>query len=702
MKLLSEGMLTMKNTKIFRIVVLLSFLLAIFLQPVSGQTTDPGPAPAEGMPRLENSLTEAAGEAEFTPLTISLGGGPDYDSGWVAILPGQTMTVTHNLGGANTDNYWVDLEYRSETSGINQSFYGGADISPTGGQVGAFWRNLTTSTISVTRRANDTFAEKVRVRIWTDPSQMSYFHWNALDRGSTTTFTSVTVDPDNYLIDLRFNDANPSKYGINQRFYGGKDCGSDSTDCLANAREGGNWYGLADGTVSVFRQDEDTSFGSPTASWEQFLTKIWALPKPTYSSELNPGEWQYIVPGTDFTFTHNVGGNVDDYLVDLEYKSADPDIGVNQIYYGGARLGSKTPRTHPIDLGSPGDMVGAYWDHLTPTTINVHRNSEDQYANWVRVRIWSFWKPRQANYDSGWFSTPLGESTKDLSSIGGNASNYLVDFQFKDSSGDINQHNYGTNLVSVSPENRIGAYWSNLTDTSIKLVRAPQDASAVQSRLRIWVMPKPDVDAVETIIPGGHWIYNHNLGGSANNYLVDLEFVSPDLGINQAGFGGFDTGTNPAGADQRVGLYWSKLSNTSIDIYRRQEDTFAATQVRLRMWRMAKPNYDSGLVYAGLGGHETILGHRLFQDPEYYFISTTFCNSNDSQGNPEYNQAFFGGADLGVKEPAIANHKVGAYWLKLTSTRISITKELNDTYAGKVEVRMWVIKYFNFLPLAKN
>ncbi len=677
----------MNKMRIFHFVVLLLFLLAVSLQPVAGQSSEPDSKPVDSSPALDTPAN-APGDSTITPLTISLGGGPDYDSGWVPIAKGQKLTLKHNLGKANTDYYWVDLDYLNAVSGINQSYYGGADTAE--GQVGAYWTNLTTSTIAVTRRANDPYAEKVRVRIWTDPSQLSYNHWNGIEQGSTATFTSIAVDPDNYLVDLRFNDSNLYGYGINQRFYGGKDCAPGSADCQANAREGANWYSLSgqpNPHVSTFRQDEDTSMGQGTAGGTQYLFKVWSLPKPTYVSA-----WQAIPVNGTFTFPHSIGGNADDYLVDLEYKSSIPEIGVNQIYYGGARLGSNMPRTNPIDLGSPNDLVGAYWDNLTSSDITVHRNPQDKYADEVRVRIWDFWKPRPADYDSGWFNTPTGETLKnfDLSSKSGNKDNYLVDFQFKNSSGVIHQHNYGMNQDSQG--NHIGAYWSNLENTSIKLVRAPQDTSVAQGRVRLWVMPKPDVDEVYTLNQGAHWVYQHNLGGSPNNYLVDLEFISTTLGTNQAGYGGYDTGTN---YDQQVGVYWNKLDSRYIDVYRRPDDNNADFLVRLRMWRMAKPNYDSGLVYAGAGGTTTTLDHNLYQFPDTYFISTLFYNGDSQNG---YNQAFFGGADLGIKDPQIANDKVGAYWQDLTTSHIKITKEPDDTYAGQVEVRIWVTRFYLYCP----
>ncbi len=330
--------------------------------------------------------------------------------------------------------------------------------------------------------------------------------------------------------------------------------------------------------------------------------------------------------------------------------------------------------------------MGAYWDHLTNTTINVHRNPNDQSASEVRVRIWNFWKPRTANYDSGWFNTPPGETTKDfdLSSAGGSVSNYLVDLQFKDSTGTIHQHNLGMNELSDVSDNRVGAYWSNLTDNSIKIVRAPEDTSVIQSRVRIWVMPKADVEAADFVDAGTYWQYGHNLAGQVNNYLIDLEFYSPAYGWNQAAYGGYDTGTkSPLGADKEVGVYWYKLSNSNIYIFRRSDDVYATEQVRLRMWRIAKPKYESGFI------SPRVFNHNLRQSPDNLFISVMF-NEGSGEG---YNQEYYGGADM------VNNTKVGAYWSGLTPTQVTVTKEINDQIANEVDVRIWVTNYINYFPL---
>ncbi|HPQ45649.1 MAG TPA: hypothetical protein PKZ42_15635 [Syntrophales bacterium] len=97
---------------------------------------------------------------------------PDYDSGWVAITADTAIILTHNLGG-DADDYVVDMQYKDFIGdGVNQRHYGGADFGnkpPSGrnenDRVGAYWRTLTTSTITVYRRPEDVYASNIRIRI---------------------------------------------------------------------------------------------------------------------------------------------------------------------------------------------------------------------------------------------------------------------------------------------------------------------------------------------------------------------------------------------------------------------------------------------------------------------------------------------------------------------------------------------------------
>ncbi len=88
---------------------------------------------------------------------------PPYDSGWQAVPPGTSITLTHNIGG-NPDDYVVDIQFHDDDE-YGRLQGGGMDRS---GQqfFGATWTNLTASSLEVRRGPDSTTADKVRVRIW--------------------------------------------------------------------------------------------------------------------------------------------------------------------------------------------------------------------------------------------------------------------------------------------------------------------------------------------------------------------------------------------------------------------------------------------------------------------------------------------------------------------------------------------------------
>jgi hypothetical protein len=91
---------------------------------------------------------------------------PNFDSGWVAVDQGATVTITHNLGGDPQD-YVVDMTFRDYIfgSGIHQITYGG-DVRPDEGSKGVWWEALNAVSIKVIRGVNDARCQDVRIRIW--------------------------------------------------------------------------------------------------------------------------------------------------------------------------------------------------------------------------------------------------------------------------------------------------------------------------------------------------------------------------------------------------------------------------------------------------------------------------------------------------------------------------------------------------------
>jgi hypothetical protein len=89
------------------------------------------------------------------------------------------------------------------------------------------------------------------------------------------------------------------------------------------------------------------------------------------------------------------------------------------------------------------------------------------------------------DYDSGWVDMSLFLTLPH--NMGGDPSNYVVDLQFKDTSptgAGVHQAGYGGD---ISTSGSYGAFWSNLTDTEIKIVRKVDSTVVDYIRVRIWV-----------------------------------------------------------------------------------------------------------------------------------------------------------------------------------------------------------------------
>jgi len=278
-----------------------------------------------------------------------------------------------------------------------------------------------------------------------------------------------------------------------------------------------------------------------------------------------------IAAGGVITFTHNLGGDPDDYAVELWFRDTDTGgIGINSFGAGGMEAG--------------GNFFGAYWQSLTDATVQVVRRSDDTFADQVRVRVWLSDSP---TWDSEWVDIAPGPLETLTHNLGGNVEDYTVGMWFRDTTpGGI-----GTNVrcyggMEAAGQFR-GAAWQNFTDTTIDVLRYAHDGWADQVRVRIFAPDPPDYDsgwvgvaagAVETLPP-------HNLGGDPNHYIVrgwQRDTAEGGIGVNQRYVGGFEAGGSFLGSN------WSRLTDETIDVLRRADD-WAADQVRVRIWVLAAP-----------------------------------------------------------------------------------------------------------------
>jgi hypothetical protein len=129
--------------------------------------------------------------------------------------------------------------------------------------------------------------------------------------------------------------------------------------------------GDSDSDFEIFNGDNALIFGVDESGAVTFGgTGIAAFPRPAYDSG-----WLTLGQGGEADRTHNIYGNVDNYVVDLTCKT--PALtGINNWGVGGDANWEES--------------YGAWWSRLTTTGIRLHRWNDDTDCPQVRVRIWVY------------------------------------------------------------------------------------------------------------------------------------------------------------------------------------------------------------------------------------------------------------------------------------------------------------------------
>jgi len=96
-----------------------------------------------------------------------------------------------------------------------------------------------------------------------------------------------------------------------------------------------------------------------------------SFPRPAYDSG-----WVGIAQNDTLTLNHNLGGNVDNYVVDMQFKGELAFYGINNYEIGS-------------DFSDNG-FTGIYWRDLNTSHIKVDRCTNDFTNNRVRIRIWVY------------------------------------------------------------------------------------------------------------------------------------------------------------------------------------------------------------------------------------------------------------------------------------------------------------------------
>jgi hypothetical protein len=171
-------------------------------------------------------------------------------------------------------------------------------------------------------------------------------------------------------------------------------------------------------------------------------------------------------------------------VVGLWSKSSSDAYGINQQAYGG--------------MEDWGQNLGAWWDNLTDSTVEVHRAADDPFAYDVRVCITISDPPA---YNSGWVDISPGQTRTLTHYLGCDVNGYVVRMEFKDTDVGgigINHENAGGNAIG---DTYVGANWEDLTDHTIDVLRRPKDQHTDQVRIRAWIRPT-DVVYLPLVVRG--------------------------------------------------------------------------------------------------------------------------------------------------------------------------------------------------------
>lgn len=278
--------------------------------------------------------------------------------------------------------------------------------------------------------------------------------------------------------------------------------------------------------------------------------------------------WTAIAPGQTLTFTHNLGGDPDQYAVELWFLDDEANgAGIHHRGYGGNQMS--------------GQLQGAFWSHLTGDAIRVTRNPNDVTADRVRLRIWQAEPP---DWDSGWLNIQPGDANIQtlVHNLGGEAEDYLVALKFRDSTpGGLGVHHYAYGGLDLGGQVQ-GAAWFNLSSSSVQVVRFAGDRVTSQVRVMIYrpdpARPPAYDSGWRSVNVGQMVTLNHNLGGNPMNYILRTSARSAQHGVNSFGAGGLTLSNG-----QGRGGFVQRLTGSSLEVYRLSQDIYQQ-EVRVRIW----------------------------------------------------------------------------------------------------------------------
>ncbi len=294
------------------------------------------------------------------------------------------------------------------------------------------------------------------------------------------------------------------------------------------------------------------------------------------SSMTTRGGWMVVPTGTCRVFDHNLGGDPNDYAVEMWFLDTDDGWGLNRRYYGGLE-----------DDG--GNRRGVHWQRLTASTIQICRHQEDNAADQVHIWVWTI--PTAPDYASPWTNINPGETITFEHNLNITATDLTVGMWFITPTRGIHNLGYGGLAIGTEELGRMeGAHWHDLTDTSIQVTRHPTDSYVSQVRVIVVHGDSPDYDSLVDLgdwqdIAHGTNVFTHSLNWDPNFLLVRAECYSSTAGIHQWFAGG-----NHDWIFGWQGANLQNLTDEAVEIYRQPDDQ-VCPQARIRIWMQNVPIY---------------------------------------------------------------------------------------------------------------
>ena len=177
-----------------------------------------------------------------------------------------------------------------------------------------------------------------------------------------------------------------------------------------------------------------------------------------------------------------------------------------------------------------------------------------------------------------------------------------------------------------------------------------------------WTSGWTDINQGQTLT------FNHNLGLPPEQLAVELWFKDTGIGgmgINLANYGGLEANGNWHGA------FWRNLTANSIQVRRLANDNHA-DQVRIQVWAVSPPDYDSGWTSIDPSTSPHFF-HGLTVTPTDLSVSVWFSGTLHG-----INQFSYGGLTDGDLER-------GAYWW-MTDDAVRVFRRADDANIEQVRV----------------